>query len=66
MALITNKPGMSDENTKKYYEINQKILEKRIELDSLQPDEHKKRKEIEDEINQLLMEQVLLTSPIQF
>lgn len=66
MALITNKPGMSDENTKKYYEINQKILEKRIELDSLQPDEHKKRKEIEDEINQLLMEQVLLTSTIQF
>lgn len=66
MALITNKPGMSDENTKKYYEINQKILEKRIELDSLQPDEHKKRKEIEDEINQLLMEQILLTSPIQF
>lgn len=66
MALITNKPGMSDENTKKYYEINQKILEKRMELENLQPDEHEKRKEIEDEINQLLMEQVLLTSPIQF
>lgn len=66
MALITNKPGMSDENTKKYYEINQKILEKRMELENLQPYEHEKRKEIEDEINQLLMEQVLLTSPIQF
>lgn len=66
MALVTNKPGMSDENTKKYYEINQKILEKRIELENLQPDEREKKKKIEDEINQLLMEQVLLTSPIQF
>ncbi len=61
MGLYTKRPGMTDETSRRYYEINQKLIELRNQLDALPLDAKKERKKLEDEIQKLLMEQVLLT-----
>ena len=57
MGLYTKRPGMTDETSRSYYEINQKLIELRNQLDALPLDAKKERKKLE----KLLMEQVLLT-----
>lgn len=64
MGLITTKPGMNDEDTKRYFEINNEIMDLQKELEKL--DEKEKRQNIENKINQLRMEQIMLDKNIKF
>ena len=61
MALYTTRPGLTDENSKRYYEINQKIFELQQKLNEISETDKQERRKIEDEIQKLLMEQVKLT-----
>lgn len=66
MGLITTKPGMSDEDTKRYFEINNEIIELQNKLNNLSMDEKEKKRKLEDEINHLRMEQIMLDRNLKF
>ncbi len=61
MALYTTRPGLSDENSKRYYELNQEIMELQQKLNLLSDDDKEMKRKIQDEIQKKLMEQVSLT-----
>ncbi len=61
MALYTTRPGLSDENSKRYYELNQEIMELQQKLNLLSDDDKEAKRKMQDEIQKKLMEQVSLT-----
>ena len=61
MALYTTRPGLSDENSKRYYELNQEIMELQQKLNLLSDEDKEEKRKMQDEIQKKLMEQVSLT-----